>query len=166
MLDISKMTIPQLMDAYSVEKNPAQKAAILDRVKALMSETAAQVSGAPKIEFNASGGIYIRDHKARSLAKSGNLYNGSANLDAVMARYLCSDEPESIEVRRLVMALLNSPQSERDKAIAEKAIAKQERNAKAIAAERATIERAVKAGRLPASALTEFDAAQAETVTA
>lgn len=134
------------------------KAAITAEMTRRDTATAVTSSGAPAVDFNSSGGIFIQEGGKNTLAASGNMYAASANLPVGMAELICGDSPVSVDLRKRVMALLAMPEDKRAAIVEAKSAKKADRESKEIAKQRATLSAAVKAGSLPKSVLDEFNA--------
>lgn len=157
----SGLNSDQLCEAFTAAKTDAERREIKETLQALTASAvqAAAAKSTPTVDWNASGGVYIQEAGKNSISAKGNEYAASVNLPVSMARLLLGDSKESQAIRAQVMALIAQPEDIRQKRIAEKVANKAKRESKEYIQERKVIEKMVKAGKLPESALTEFDVA-------
>lgn len=76
------------------------------------------------VDFNSSGGVMVMESGKTTLSSKGTLYRGSVNMPVNLAELLAGDSPESIECRKMVMALIRQPKDVIAKRVAEKQSAK------------------------------------------
>lgn len=158
--ELAKLTIVELVGIAT--KDATMMEDVSAEIERRNANPVPQASGGVAlVDFNSGGGLMIQEGSKTTVSSSGSLYAGSANMPLTIARLILGDSAESVDIRKRAMALLSLPADQIQSRVAEKKAKKDDNAANELAKTRKAIERAVKSGLMPASALAEFDATNA-----